>query len=145
MRTLSSNPALRLVLLMAVGAMLWTASTRTTYADAPAADRDLQNPMQFFAKMNHMPTRKLGRGFSNLLFGFIEVPKSMVDVKEDYGHGAGFTWGFFLGMKRFVLREVCGLYEIATFYMRQGVIIEPEFPFMPEQQIRWRVQHPVQN
>ncbi|RMD84284.1 MAG: exosortase system-associated protein, TIGR04073 family [Lentisphaerae bacterium] len=110
-------------------------------SDAPA-DRDLVRPSKAAATANRFPTRKLGRGFSNVLLGVIEIPKSMISINKEYGSAAGLTWGFFLGVKRFLLREVVGVYEICTFWFRQGTIIEPEFPFMPEERIEWRVQDP---
>ena len=84
-------------------------------------------------------SRKLGRGFSNLLFGVVEVPKNMMDINEQYGSAAGITWGLFRGLGRFATREVVGGYEIVTFWAPQGPIIEPEFLFQPWEDVEWRV------
>ncbi len=111
-------------------------------ADEPAADRDRLRPAAIPAALNHFPTRKLGRGVSNVVFGVLEIPNAWISVNKEYGGAAGITWGTFLGIKRFILRELVGVYEIATFWCRHGTIIEPEFPFMPEQTVQWRVTHP---
>jgi putative exosortase-associated protein (TIGR04073 family) len=68
----------------------------------------------------------------------------MISINREYGGAAGATWGLLLGTKRFIIRELVGVYEIFTFPWRQGTIIEPEFPFMPEQRVEWRVQDPRQ-
>ncbi len=125
--------------------MIWLGSGLPAMADPAPMDRDLLNPAQIVAKANHFPTRKLGRGCSNLIFGVVEIPISMISVNKEYGGAAGITWGTFRGFKRFLMREVVGVYEICTFFFRQGTIIEPEFPFMPEQRLGWRVQHPSED
>ncbi|MCJ8330092.1 MAG: exosortase system-associated protein, TIGR04073 family [Lentisphaeria bacterium] len=113
-----------------------------SYADEPMDDLFTLEPWAPAASMNHTPTRKLGRGISNFFFGMLEIPKAMISVNKEHGGFAGITWGTLLGAKRFVIREVVGVYEIFTFWYRHGTIIEPEFPFMPEEVIGWRVQHP---
>jgi len=83
--------------------------------------------------------RKLGRGVQNVLLGWMEIPKSMIQINKRYGDAAGATWGFFRGIERFYIREKTGLKEIVTFRSATGHVIEPEFYFMPEQENRWRV------
>ena len=128
-----------------IAGILWLGAYLPARADQAPGDRDLLNPMGVVAKANHFPTRKLGRGFSNVIFGVVDIPKAMIQINLTYGGAAGITWGTFLGIKRFIMREVVGVYEICTFFFRQGTIIEPEFPFMPEQRIDWRVQHPTED
>ena len=125
--------------------IVWLGAALPAKADPAPMDRDLLNPSAIAAKANHFPTRKLGRGISNVVFGVVEIPISMISVNREYGGAAGITWGTLRGVKRFVLREVVGVYEICTFFFRQGTIIEPEFPFMPEQRLEWRVQHPAED
>ena len=84
-----------------------------------------------------MPT-----GTANLIFGIIEIPKNMINIGKVYGGPAGITYGTYLGIKRFILRELIGIWEIITFWYPQGTIIEPEFVFMPEPPTDWRVPHP---
>ncbi len=133
------------VLLVLFVCALWLGANLTANAGSQApADRDLVRPSKAAATSNKFPTRKLGRGFSNVLFGVLEIPKAMININREYGGAAGITWGTLLGTKRFFIREVVGVYEIFTFWFRQGTIIEPEFPFMPEERVEWRVQDPRQ-
>ncbi len=125
--------------------LLWLGLNGSAMAGSTApADRDLTRPSKSFSTLNKAPTRKLGRGISNVLFGILEIPRTMININREYGGAAGITWGFLLGTKRFVIRELVGVYEVVTFPWRQGTIIEPEFPFMPEQRVEWRVQDPRQ-
>lgn len=122
--------------------VLWLGTTNVMAGSQAPADRDLVRPSKPAATANRFPTRKLGRGFANVVFGIIEVPKAWVSINREYGGAAGCTWGTLLGAKRCILREVVGFYEIFTFWFRQGTIIEPEFLFMPEERVEWRVQDP---
>ena len=121
---------------------MWLGTSNVQAGPTVPADRDLTRPSKAVATANRFPTRKLGRGFSNVIFGVLEVPQAMVSINYEYGGAAGITWGTILGVKRCVIREAIGLYEICTFWFRQGTIVEPEFPFMPEERIEWRVQDP---
>lgn len=86
------------------------------------------------------PPRKLGRGVSNLLTGITEIPKSIYAVDKSHGGVAAFTWGTAMGVKRFFIRETVGIYEILTFPAPGDMIIEPEFPFIPQQSdTSWRL------
>jgi putative exosortase-associated protein (TIGR04073 family) len=123
--------------------VLWLGLNVNAVAGSSApADRELTRPSKAASFINKSPTRKLGRGISNVLFGILEIPRTMISINHEYGGAAGLTWGFLLGGKRFIIREVVGVYEILTFPWRQGTIIEPEFPFMPEERVEWRVQDP---
>jgi putative exosortase-associated protein (TIGR04073 family) len=75
--------------------------------------------------------RKLGRGFSNLLFGIVEVPNQISKVGAEHGGGAASTYGVGKGIWNWFGREGVGLYEIITFPLpirRYRPIILPEFP-----------------
>lgn len=86
------------------------------------------------------PPRKLGRGLANLLTGIGELPKNVLAIDKGHGGVAAVTWGTALGLKRFLIREAVGLYEIATFPAGGGPMIEPEFPFTPNQSdTGWRL------
>ena len=75
--------------------------------------------------------RKLGRGFANILTGFLELPQSIVDVSEEEGPLAAVTYGIVKGLALSVLRTGVGAYEIATFLipLPSGYqpVLEPEF------------------
>ena len=80
---------------------------------------------------NYNAGRKLGRGFSNLLFGIVEVPNQISKVSADKGGGAAATYGVGKGIWRWFAREGVGLYEIVTFPIpvkRYQPVILPEFP-----------------
>ncbi len=84
------------------------------------------------------PAHRLGRGFSNVLFGVWEIPQNWMDVTADQGHAAGFTYGTFRGVGRFIVREVVGVGEILTFPYGSRPCIEPEYPFMPGNDHSWK-------
>lgn len=83
------------------------------------------------------PMHRLGRGFSNLLFGIWELPQNWMDVTRDQGVGAGFTYGTVRGLGRFIVREVTGVWEIISFPKGGPAIIEPEHPWMPHVEHNW--------
>ena len=64
---------------------------------------------------HYTSTRKLGRAFSNILYGFVEIPEQMVRKSEAYGRKAGFTYGFADGPHRGLRRLGYGFYELFTF------------------------------
>ncbi len=59
--------------------------------------------------------KKLGRGISNLAFGWLEIPKGIEDVGDEHNVFAGVTWGPLSGLGNAVKRTVLGAYEIVTF------------------------------
>jgi len=61
------------------------------------------------------PTRKLGRGISNVLYGITELPYTMATVNEREGNSAGFGVGIVKGLGRSFFRFGIGWYEIVTF------------------------------
>lgn len=76
-----------------------------------AAYADIQAP-----PMSDMgPTRKLGRGISNVLFGFTELPNTMCKVNSTQGNAATFSYGVTKGIGRSLFRFGIGWYEIVTF------------------------------
>lgn len=81
--------------------------------------------------------RKLGRGVSNVLTGFFEVPKSVQEKFNDNGPVAACTYGVIDGVYRFLVRTVVGVYEVATFPLAlpedYAPIVEPEFLFSPDE------------
>jgi putative exosortase-associated protein (TIGR04073 family) len=75
--------------------------------------------------------RKLGRGFSNLLFGIVEVPNQFTKAVDANG-GAAVPYGLGKGIYRWFEREFVGVYEIITFPIPapRGYepIMKPEWP-----------------
>lgn len=61
------------------------------------------------------PTRKLGRGISNLLFGWSELPATIHQVNAEEGNSAAFGYGVVRGVGRSTLRMQAGIFEILTW------------------------------
>lgn len=61
------------------------------------------------------PTRKLGRGLSNILFGYTELPIAMQEVNYTEGNSAAFGYGVVRGVGRSLARLGYGVYEVLLF------------------------------
>jgi putative exosortase-associated protein (TIGR04073 family) len=61
------------------------------------------------------PTRKLGRGLSNLLFGWSELPTTVAKVNDEEGNSAAAGYGVVRGVGRSIMRMQAGIFEILTF------------------------------
>jgi putative exosortase-associated protein (TIGR04073 family) len=77
--------------------------------------------------------RKLGRGFTGILTGVLEVPGNMVQEGREHGALYGATVGLLMGSGKLVARELIGVYEVLTapFAAPPGYqpILEPEYPW----------------
>ena len=75
--------------------------------------------------------KKLGRGASNLAFGWLEIPKGIQDVGDNNNFIAGLTWGPLVGIGKAIQRTAAGVYEVATFPVpvpkNFGPLVEPDF------------------
>ena len=76
-----------------------------------ASRADIQDP----PANDHGPTRKLGRGVSNLVFGWSEVYPTVAKVNEDEGNLAAAGYGVVRGVGRGFARFGVGLYEVLLF------------------------------
>jgi putative exosortase-associated protein (TIGR04073 family) len=72
---------------------------------------DIQDP----PGNDYGPTRKLGRGVSNLFFAPAEIFVSTTKVNTDEGNSAAAGYGVVRGIGRSATRHVVGLIEILTF------------------------------
>lgn len=72
---------------------------------------DIQDP----PSNDQGPTRKLGRGVSNLLFGWSELPDTIGKINSHEGNSAAAGYGVVRGVGRSVLRIQAGVFEILTF------------------------------
>lgn len=72
---------------------------------------DIQQP----PASDYGPTRKLGRGISNIAFGITEIPDSIFAVNYAEGNSAAFSYGVVRGVGRFFARLGYGFYDVATF------------------------------
>jgi putative exosortase-associated protein (TIGR04073 family) len=61
------------------------------------------------------PFVKLGRGFTNLITGVLEIPAQMGYLGKDHDPVTAFFGGLFKGITFMILRELGGVYEIVTF------------------------------
>lgn len=75
------------------------------------ASADIQAP----PGSTYTSSRKLGRAFSNIIYGFLEVPEQIVRKNEQYGRKAGVTYGAVDGTSRALRRLGYGFYELFTF------------------------------
>lgn len=98
---------------------------------------------QYYDPDEDLPTKtsvekaltKLGRGLSNILFGWAEIPVTF-DKKLKQGKPLGYLVGVapVLGMARAVMRTSTGMYEVVSFPLsirnaNYEPILEPEYIF----------------
>jgi putative exosortase-associated protein (TIGR04073 family) len=72
---------------------------------------DIQDP----PSNDYGPTRKLGRGLSNLLFAPAEIPVTIAKINKDEGNAAAAGYGVVRGVGRSAARHIAGLLEILTW------------------------------
>ncbi len=75
---------------------------------ALSARADIQDP----PSNDYGPTRKLGRGISNVLFGWSELPHTIATVNDREGNSAAAGYGAVRGVGRSFARFGVGLYEV---------------------------------
>lgn len=61
------------------------------------------------------PTRKLGRGLANMLFGATELTVVPNQINDREGNAAAWSYGPVRAIGRFFFRFGVGVYEVATF------------------------------
>jgi putative exosortase-associated protein (TIGR04073 family) len=98
---------------------------------AGAALADIQDP----PGNDYGPTRKLGRGISNLVIAPTEFFVTVNQVNQTEGNSAGAGYGVWRGLGRAGARHVAGLVEILTFpfpIWRDSYlpILPPEVPYI---------------
>jgi putative exosortase-associated protein (TIGR04073 family) len=72
---------------------------------------DIQDP----PSNDYGPTRKLGRGISNVVFGVAELPVTIARINEREGNSAAAGYGVVRGLGRSYMRFHAGLFEIFSF------------------------------
>jgi putative exosortase-associated protein (TIGR04073 family) len=78
---------------------------------ATSSFADIQDP----PSNDYGPTRKLGRGLSNLVFGIAELPVTIAKINEREGNSAAAGYGVVRGLGRSGMRMGSGLFEFLTF------------------------------
>ena len=84
-------------LLVAVFVAGFTATSLADIQDPPSAD--------------YGPTRKLGRGLSNMFFGLTEIPVTIGQINTNQGNAAAASYGVVRGTGRTFARFGVGFYE----------------------------------
>jgi putative exosortase-associated protein (TIGR04073 family) len=72
---------------------------------------DIQDP----PGNDYGPTRKLGRGLSNVAFGIAELPHQIARVNDREGNSAALGYGLVRGLGRSGMRIGAGLWEMFSF------------------------------
>jgi putative exosortase-associated protein (TIGR04073 family) len=87
---------------------------------------DIQDP----PGNDYGPTRKLGRGLSNTVFGIAELPVQIARVNEREGNSAALGYGLVRGLGRSYRRFHSGLWEMFSFPFprNQGTY----YPILPD-------------
>lgn len=80
---------------------------------------------------------KLARGFTNLVTGWVEIPKRIQETTGTSGAFAGWTWGIIRGIGYGFVRTAGGAYETVTFPFpapsEYQPIIRPTFVFSADE------------
>ena len=76
--------------------------------------------------------RRFGRGLSNLVWGWTDVPLTMHQEDTMNGPASALTYGIVKGVAKLVSRTAVGVYEAGFFYLpfpdAYWPILKPEFP-----------------
>ena len=88
------------------------------------------------------PADQLGRSVCNILFGVLEVPYNILRVTEEEGDFPGISKGVFVGVWRFLIREVVGVVELVSFPFGWDPIIQPEYTWQKTSGIIWQINRP---
>lgn len=83
----------------------------SVFGFAVSALADIQDP----PSNDYGPTRKLGRGLSNMVFGIAELPTTIAKINEHEGNSAAAGYGVVRGLGRSYMRFHAGLFEIFSF------------------------------
>ena len=78
------------------------------------------------------PLKKLGRGISNLLLGWVEIFTTVEDTGKSDGVVAGASYGILKGFAKAIQRTAVGLYETISFPVPipkdyKPILTNPEF------------------
>ena len=72
---------------------------------------DIQDP----PSNDYGPTRKLGRGLSNLFLAPAEIPATYAKINNDEGNNAAAGYGVVRGVGRAAARHIAGFLELVTW------------------------------
>jgi putative exosortase-associated protein (TIGR04073 family) len=72
---------------------------------------------------------KLGRGLVNVVTGWLEIPKNVVNTSRDSNVGIGVTLGLVKGIGQTIGRTLVGAGELATFFIPTPGLVHPTYIF----------------
>ncbi|MER0204093.1 MAG: exosortase system-associated protein, TIGR04073 family [Nitrosomonas sp.] len=70
---------------------------------------------------------KLSQGMANIAFGFIEIPKNVINITSDQNIFLGLTWGVIRGIVHGVSRTLVGGVEVITSPVPSGEFASPAY------------------
>lgn len=106
-------------------------STALVLSLTASAFADIQDP----PATDYGPTRKLGRGLSNLVFGIAELPVTVAKLNAREGNSAAASYGVVRGLGRSGMRIQAGLFEFLTFPFpttrpNYHPLLRPDIPYV---------------
>lgn len=72
-------------------------------------------------------SNKLNQGLANVAFGFIEIPKNIINVSSDQNVFVGVTWGLVRGVVQGVSRTLVGGVEVLTSPIPTNEFVSPAY------------------
>lgn len=109
---------LRIALIISIALSLASLSLAETTNIKPANKAEGTTVKSTSAALQHKPGMKLERGAKNILFGWTEIPKSIVQVTKDSKNPIwGVTAGTFKGLGKAFPRTVSGIADVISFPM----------------------------
>ncbi len=73
--------------------------------------------------------KKLGRGLANVVTGWVEIPKNIINTSRDSNIGIGATLGLLKGIGQTIGRTLVGAGEVVSFLIPTPDIIHPTYVF----------------
>jgi putative exosortase-associated protein (TIGR04073 family) len=72
-------------------------------------------------------TSKVSQGAANIVTGFIEIPKNVVNISHDQNIFVGITWGTLRGVTQAASRTLMGGIELITSPIATEELISPAY------------------
>jgi putative exosortase-associated protein (TIGR04073 family) len=72
-------------------------------------------------------SNKVSQGFANMAFGFIEIPKNVVNISNEDNIFVGISWGLLRGVAHGVGRTLVGAAEFITSPVPTGEFVAPAY------------------
>lgn len=72
-------------------------------------------------------SNKLSQGLANMAFGFIEIPKNVINISNEHNILVGLTWGVVRGVAHAASRTLVGGAEFLTSPIPTGDFASPAY------------------